>query len=83
MKLEYIKANGMYYIPQEAGVKNPNTWDSNYPVCIIKKLWFGRWQIDYYDFLNTPAFVSDRDENKPNTRIVLYPNGIEEIKWLL
>lgn len=66
MKLEYIKANGVYYKPQE-GI-------SDYPFflgCSIKKLLFGRWQVDYYDnFYNK------------DSRIILYPSGIEEIKYL-
>ena len=84
MKLKYIKANGEYYLPQEAGVQDPNKNEGyHYPVCIIKKLLFGRWQIDYYDeyaqFYEKGGYRFG-DEDKPNTRLILYPRGLEEIK---
>ena len=85
MRLEYIKANGEYYRPQEAGIKDPSTHFSNYHVCIIKKLWFGRWQIDYYDHhkqFEVYGSYGFGDEDTPNQRVILYPSGIEEIKWL-
>lgn len=85
MELQYIKANGIYYRPQESGIKDKSKNFGNYPVCIIKKLWFNRWQIDYFD--NDTQFerngcYSFGDEDKPNQRVILYPSGIEEIKWL-
>lgn len=87
MKLKYIKASGKYYRPQRAGEQDPNKVEGcYYPVCIIKKLSFGRWQIDYYDE-HTQSYENDEyglgDENKPTTRLIIYPNGIEEIRWQL
>lgn len=87
MKLEYIKANGNYYQPQKAGVKAEHQTFGNHPVCIIKKLWFGRWQIDHYDdytqFHTKNVGYGFGDEDKPNQRIILYPAGIEEISWVI
>lgn len=86
MKLDYIKANGKKYYPREAYVQDPNLIEGcYYPVCFIKKLFFGRWQIDYYDDYvqyEINGGYSMRDECKPNARIILYPSGIEEVKWL-
>jgi hypothetical protein len=85
MKLEYIKADGTYYRPQEPGVKDETKISSNYPVCLIKKLFFGRWQIDYYDKdtqWREKGCYSIGDEDKPNVRLIVYPLGIEEIRWL-
>ena len=81
MKLEYIKANGKCYYPQEAGIQHSNRPNENYPVCLIKELWFGRWQIDYYDEDKWSNSLSARIEDEPNQRLMLYPSGIEEIKW--
>jgi hypothetical protein len=81
MKLDYIKANGRRYRPQEAGVPKPNTF-CNYPVCKIKKLLFGRWMVEYYDPYDCGGY-SFGDEDTPNKRVVLYPAGIEEIRWSL
>lgn len=63
MMLVYIKANGIYYQANET--------------CLIKKLWFGRWQVDYFDYLYLG------DTGKPNMRVILYPSGIEEIKFII
>jgi len=84
MKLEYIKANGKYYRPQKAGVKI-NQFE-NHPVCIIKKLLFGFWQIDYYcreaqEKIKGDFSCSWGDEDTPNKRVILYPLGIEEISY--
>lgn len=86
MKLKYIKANGVFYRPQEPGVRNENKACGNYHVCLIKKLPFGRWRIDYYDehvqFYEKGGYCFG-DENKPNQRLILYPNGIEEISYII
>ncbi len=77
MKLEYIKANGVYYFPQEAGEQDPNKIPGCFrPVCYIKKLWFGRWQIDQNNDNR-----SQWNNQVPNEKIILYPAGIEEIVW--
>lgn len=84
MKLKYIKADGKYYKPQIAGVKDKKS-NCNYPVCTIKKLLFGRWRIDYYDEeiqYNELGGYAWGDEDKPNARIILYPSSIEVIKWM-
>lgn len=86
MEIRYIKASGKYYRPQQAGVQDPDKLEGcHYHVCIIKKLLFGRWQIDYYDehtqFYSKGGY-SFGDEDKPNTRLIIYPSGVEEIKWM-
>lgn len=83
-KLQYIKANGKYYRPQESGIQDTSKAEVNFPVCLIKKLWFGRWQIDYFDEITQiydKGGYSFGDEDKPNQRVILYPSGIEEIKY--
>ena len=85
MKLQHIKANGKYYRPQKAGIKNENHRFGNYPVCIIVKLFFGRYQVDYYDERlqwERHGSIRSGDEDTPNKRIILYPSGIEEICYL-
>lgn len=78
MKIKYIKANGEYFWPQEKGVQDPKKIPGCFkPVCYIKKLWFGRWQIDLHD----DYFSSHWNNQIPNARLVLYPAGIQEIKW--
>jgi len=83
--LIHIKANGVYYKPQIPGVETDNLFGF-YHVCTIKKKLFGRWQIDYYDedyqFLYRGGYCVG-DENKPNQKLILYPSGIEEIKYSL
>lgn len=80
-KLEYIKANGIYYRPQKAGVQNPEMIKGVcYPVCVIKKLLFGRWQVDYFSS-NPYSYKNAYDNQKPVNRLILYPNGIEEIRF--
>tara|TARA_R110000772_G_scaffold43930_1_gene101089 strand:- start:285 stop:566 length:282 start_codon:yes stop_codon:yes gene_type:complete len=85
MELEYIKANGQYYRPQKAGIKDESKRFSNYPVCTIKKLLFGLWRIDYYcdhTQFDVKGGYSFGDEDTPNKRAILYPSGIEEISYL-
>jgi hypothetical protein len=85
MKLDYIKANGNYYSPQVAGIRDENKTIGNYPVCLIKKLIFGKWQIDYYSERiqwKEKGHETFGDEDIPNTRLIVYPSGIEEIRWL-
>jgi len=75
-KLFYIKAtSGMAYVPQEIGENmSPLNYNFAFKVGKIKKLLFGRWQID---FNNRYGGVT------PNTRLILYPSGIQEIKYVL
>ena len=82
MQIEYIKTKGgdIFY-PQKAGIKDETKNFTNYPVCIIKKLFFGTFQIDYFDRFYCKNGYSFGDEDFPNTRIILYPNGIEEIRY--
>ena len=42
---------------------------------------FGRWQIDYFDEFNHKGFWGNNENQTPNTRVILYPSGIEEIKY--
>lgn len=83
MKLIHIKANGICYSPMPPRVDKPGTY-SWYPVCYIKKLSFGRWQVDYYNESHEWATKGTKkvgSEAYPNLRVILYPAGIEEIKF--
>ena len=83
MQIDYIKTKSNIYKSQKKGVKDESKRFTNYPVCNIKKLSFGRYQIDYYCSLHQcyvlKKDISFRSEDIPNKRIILYPNGIEEI----
>jgi len=80
MKLRYIKANDIYYHPIEVGLQDPNRIAGCfYSVCYIKKLSLGRYQVDYYDELLD--FYKNQNNQIPLSRIILYPNGIQEIKY--
>jgi hypothetical protein len=84
MELEYIKSkNGKMFFPQKAGEKDLSKNISNYPVCIIKPLSNGRFQIDYFDSMNCKEGYSFGDEDKPNTRVILYPGGIDEVSYYI
>ena len=81
MKLKYIKSDGVCYFPQEAGVQNPEKIIGCFlPVCYIKQISKGRWQIDYYDD-NLYAYDNHGDNQKPVSRKILYPAGIQEIQY--
>jgi len=83
IKIRYIKANGKYYHPQKAGEQmmplSKYRKGAFISICFIKKLWFGRWQIDFYDKMHWVGYSTDNQ--KPNTRLIIYPNGIEEISY--
>ena len=80
MEIEYIKANGEYYFPsKEVDLKYTSVGK---PIqCHIKKLWFGRWQIDYFEWILGESYCNT-DMVKPNSRIVLHNLGIEQIKYI-
>lgn len=82
-KLCNIKSGNKFFIPQKAGVQDPECRPGFLlPVCYIKKLWFGRWQIDYYDELyETEGFGNKRNQT-PNTRLILYPSSIQQIRYI-
>ena len=81
MQLEYIKANGKYWYPMKSGVQHPNRREGCfYPVCFIKQISNGRWQVDYFDN-NYCAYKDHWDNQIPGSRIILYPSGIEEVKF--
>ena len=83
MEIDYIKTKDRIYKYQEKGVRDESKRYGNYPVCNIKKLSFGRYQIDYFCSMRQcyvlKKSIKDGDEDTPNTRVILYPNGIEEI----
>ena len=85
MQIDYIKTKDKIYKSQKKGVKDESKHWGNYPVCNIKKLSFGRYQIDYFCRIRQCYVlnkgISDGDEDTPNTRVILYPNGIEEIHF--
>jgi len=84
-KLVYIlTVHGDIYRPQEPNVQDPTKVAGYYhPVCLIKKLLFGRWQIDYFcpKVACVNGGISRGDENTPNIRLILYPNGIQQIRY--
>lgn len=85
MEIDYIKTKDRIYKYQKKGVRDETRIDGNYPICNIKKLSFGRYQIDYFCSIHQcyvlrKGFTSG-DEDKPNLRVILYPNGIEEIHF--
>jgi hypothetical protein len=83
MKIDYIKTKDRIYKSQEKGVRDESKIYGNYPVCNIKKISFGRYKIDYFCSIRQcyvlKKGIKDGDEDTPNTRVILYPNGIEEI----
>lgn len=86
MELEYIKTkDGQYFYPQKAGVKDESKYFGNHPVCIIKQGIFGTFIIDYFDIFNSKGYhsIGENIEDKPNTRLILYPNGIEKISYYI
>ena len=81
-KLEYIKANDVYFFQQKAGEQDPKKIEGcNKPVCNIKKLLFGRWEINYFDDFPYRSGQT-HNENIPSHRLILYPSGIQEIKYV-
>lgn len=87
MKIEYIKANGILYRPVKKETQHPSYHPGLFMnVCFIKKLLFGKWQIDYFDenvSFDKKGFSTFNDNQEPNVRIILYLSGIEEIKYIL
>lgn len=85
MEIDYIKTKDEVYKPQKKGIKDESKRIGNYPVCYIKKLSFGRYQIDYYCSMHQVYVLKKGvcfgDEDKPNKRIILYPKAIEEISF--
>lgn len=51
-----------------------------YNVCYIKKLFFGGYRVEFKD---TVLNCTTEEDQKPDVRLILYPNGIEEIKYSL
>lgn len=84
MKLLYIEStNGIKYTEDEfyKFTDKPNDIEQN---CKITKLWFGKYKITYFDPYNSKGeyLYSPGDEiNNHNTVIIIYPNGIKEIKY--
>jgi len=88
MEIEYIKTNGRFYYPIAKGVKNEGAIMDSIclDVCFIKKLLFGRFQIDYYDARTAcekEGGCSMFHNQIPNVRLIVYPSGIQEIKYTL
>jgi len=84
MKIEYIKANGVYFRPQEPGIKDKLKIEGNYPVCKITELESDKWKIEYFDIdaqFSDKGSYSYGDENHPNVMLILFPSGIEEIRY--
>lgn len=81
-----IKVNGEIFYPQKPGVQHPLRHEGCFkPVCIIKKLPFGFWCIDYFDdFMSSHKrfkYMFDGIENIPNTRIIASPFFVEFVKY--
>lgn len=85
MEILHIKTkDGIIYKPQEVGIKDESKVFKNFPVCNIKKLSKGKFQVDYFDEdfqWENKKCLSTNDGDTPNVRLVLYPSGIEEIKY--
>lgn len=83
MQIEYIKSGGEKYYHQEKGEQDPTKIEGIcYPICLITKKVFGRYQVDYYDEFEKPVTDDWYQENQiPNRRLVIYPSGVEEIKY--
>lgn len=89
-KIKYIKAGGNFYQAMEPGEELKKRADgkhfNNYQARRIKKLLFGRWLIEYYDYWIEKELRggwTSESHLKANTRIILYPSGIEEIRYTL
>lgn len=85
MEIDYIKTKTETFIAQKAGIKDKSKLFGNLYVCKIKQLTLGRFQIDYfcsiYQCYVLKKGLSFGDEDKPNKRIILYPNAIEEVHF--
>ena len=86
MRLEFIKADGVIYKAQEPGEQAYGKIEGCFKdVCYIKKLRFRRWQIDDYDErvqYDVLGGYGNQSNQTPNARIILYPSGIEQIKYI-
>lgn len=87
MKVDYIKTKTQIFKNQKSGVKDKSKYFGNLPVCNIKELTLGRFQIDYFCSIHQcyvlKKGLSIGDEDKPNKRIILYPNTIEEVHYII
>lgn len=85
-ELIHLKVNGVIYRPQKAGVKDNKFSIGNYPVCEIKKLFFGFWMIKYFDkrlqFEMQIGYYFGM-EDKPNSKIIVHSRNVEEIKYYI
>lgn len=82
MKLEYIKANGEYYYPMQPGIQDPSKIDGVcYEEVRITKLWFGRYKVEMFPYVFLSKDGTYKPKNNPHTTIILYPAGIQEIKY--
>lgn len=88
LTIEYIKANGIYYYHQNNKHVRIALLN-NVRVGKVKKLSFGRWRIDYTSkttFHTTPESCDLQEPSKPDIpakrRVILYPSGIEEIRYI-
>lgn len=80
MELEYIKANGIYYYARANGRNSALS-----PVSKIKKLKHGMFQVEYYDdyfALDRDGFMEAEEDREPTHRVILYPSGIQEIRYV-
>ena len=81
----YVKANDTYYFHTPKNVQKDDCIAGCYrDVCYIKHLLFGRIQIDLYDenlYLTKHGYVTFNGGQEPNCRLILYPSGIQEIKY--
>lgn len=85
MKLRYIIVKGEYYYPMDKWIQDPKKIEgAYYPVCYIKPLEGGLFQIDYfnevYPYERTEHFP-DQGNQTPNARIIAYPSGIEKVEY--
>lgn len=67
-----IKTTSGIFYPQKKGVQDPHKREGYFkPYCIIKKLLFGRWKIEFFE-----DYCPDNSGHKI---LIIHPSGIESI----
>lgn len=83
MKISYIKTKDKTWYPQKAGVQVPKYREGYfYPVCYIKAISKGRYQIDYFDDSYIGVYNNAVDNQHPHSRKIIYPSGVLEVEFI-
>lgn len=80
----YVKANNIFYTTdKDAGINSPSSEYCH----TIKKLKGGKFLVEYFDRelhdRLTGEWVLRWGDLDPNCRIILYPNSIQEVKYVI